>query len=378
MKILLLANHARRGGITSYAAVLARELVRRGHRVLVVTGGGEAAAQFESSGAEHRTLFLDTSSELNPRLLRSAATLRGWVEREGWQVVHAQTRVTQAVSALALRGLAVPRLTTCHGFFKTRFFRKLLPLWGDRVIAISRAVERHLTKDWGVAASRVAYVPHGVERLYEDEEIRRLRAEARRELRILPGSVLVGALGRLSPVKGYHVLAEAMAFLKETPAELILIGDGPEAGRLDTIIRARGTASRMRRIPAIANHHAILHAFDIFCAPSLQEGLGLAAMDAMARGTPVIASNVGGLPDLIRDGETGRLVPAGDPQALAAAIRELAADASARARLGSAGRRFVEREFTLNRMIDGTEQVYAELLRSAESAGPSSKDAHAN
>ncbi len=375
MKILILANHARRGGITSYVSVLARELVRRGHRVLVVTGGGETAPQFEAVGAEHRTLFLDTSSELNPRLWGSAAALRGWIDREGWQIVHAQTRVAQTVAAIALRGRDVPRVTTCHGFFKTRFFRKLLPLWGDRVIAISRAVEKHLLRDWALAPKRTAYVPHGVERLYADEELLRLREEARRELNIFSGSVLAGALGRLSPVKGYHVLIEAMALLKDVPVELVLVGDGPEAPRLDESIRALGVAARVRRIPAIANHHAILHAFDIFCAPSLQEGLGLAAMDAMARGTCVIASNVGGLPDLIRDGETGRLVPAGDAAALAAAIRGLASDAAARTRLGSAGRRFVEREFTLNRMIEGTERVYAELLSAAE-VPTSHKDAH--
>lgn len=362
MKVLLLANHARRGGITSYLTVLARELVRRGHRVLVVTGGGEAAAQFESAGAEHRKLFLDTSSELNPRLLTSVSLLRAWVEKEGWQIVHAQTRVAQGVSALALRGLSVPRVTTCHGFFKTRFFRRRFPWWGSRVIAISRAVEKHLLMDWKLEPSRIAYVPHGVERHFAAEEVERLRKQARQELQLLPGTVLIGALGRLSPVKGYHVLVEAMAYLKDLPVELALIGEGGEAARLDEIARAQGVAGRIRRIPGIPNHHAILHAFDIFCAPSLQEGLGLAALDAMARGTVVVASDVGGLSDLIRNGETGRLVPPQDAAALAGAIRDLALDTAARSRMGNAGQRFVDREFSLNRMITDTEQVYNEVL----------------
>lgn len=363
MKIILIANHARRGGITSYLMVLSRELVRRGHRVLVVTGGGEAVAQIEASGAEHRTLFLDTSSELNPRLLASAARLRGWVEKEGWQLVHAQTRVTQGVSLLALAGLGVPRVTTCHGFFKTRFFRKIFPWWGSRVIAISRAVERHLISDWRLDPEHVAYVPHGVERLYRDEELAALRREARGELKLPPGAVLIGALGRLSPVKGYHVLVEAMALLKDLPVELALIGDGAEAPRLDHSIRALGLGARIRRIPAITNHHVILHAFDIFCAPSLQEGLGLSVLDAMARGTAVAASRVGGLPDLIRDGETGRLAAPGDPAALAAVLRELVLDAPARNRMGTAARRFVEREFPLSRMIEETERVYDGVAR---------------
>jgi len=365
MKILLLANHARRGGITTYLVVLSRELVRRGHRVLVVTGGGEAAETITAAGAEHRTLFLDTSSELNPRLWRSAAVLRGWVEREGWQLVHSQTRVAQTVAALALRGLKVPRVTTCHGYFKTRFFRKALPLWGDRIIAISRAVERHLRDDWHVAPERVAYVPHGVEKLFSDDELESLRAQARKELNALPGAVTIGALGRLSPVKGYHVLVEAMAHLKDIPVTLTLIGDGAEAPRLDRMIRDLGLAARVRRIPSIPNHHVILHAFDLFCAPSLQEGLGLSVLDAMARGTAVVASRVGGLPDLIRDGETGRLTGPGDPASLAKGIRSMAEDPEGRRRMGAAGRRFVEREFTLARMIGDTEQVYGPLISQA-------------
>lgn len=362
MKILLLANHARRGGIASYLTTLARELVRRGHKVLLVTGHGESVSSWETAGAEHRTLFLDTSSEANPRLLASAAVLRGWVEREGWQVVHAQTRVAQTLSALALGGLGAARVTTCHGFFKTRILRRAFPFWGDRVIAISRAVERHLTVDWKVDPGRVAYVPHGVEKTWSDDEIVKARSLARKELNLAPATVLVGALGRLSPVKGYRFLIEAMAHLRETPVELLLIGDGEEAPRIEGRIRELNLVSRVRRVQSVPNHHAILHAFDIFCAPSLQEGLGLAALDAMARCTPVVASGVGGLNDLIRDGETGRLVKPADPEALARAIRELAADPDARNRLGAAGRRFVEREFSLCRMIDQTERVYQEAL----------------
>lgn len=369
MKILLLANHARRGGITTYLVVLSRELVRRGHRVLVVTGGGEAVEDFTRAGAEHRALFLNTSSELNPRLFASAAVLRKWVLDEDWQVVHAQTRVGQVVSAWALRGLDVPRVTTCHGFFKTRFFRKMFPFWGRQVIAISRAVERHLADDWSLKPETVAYVPHGVERLSSAAEIASGRRRAREELRLHPSTVLLGTLGRLSPVKGYHVLVEAMAHLGDLPLQWALIGDGAEATRLERRIAELGLASRVRRIPAIPNHHDILQAFDIFCAPSLQEGLGLSVLDAMARGTFVIASDVGGLPDLVRDGVTGRLVPPGDPAALAKVIRETALDEAARSRMGTAARRFVEREFTLGRMIGDTERVYEAALQKQSFSG---------
>lgn len=362
MKILLIANHARRGGITSYLTVLARELTRRGHRVLVVTGGGEGVESLTAAGAEHRTLFLDTSSELNPRLPASAMRLRRWIEAEGWQLVHAQTRVTQGVAAMALLGLRVPRVTTCHGFFRTRFFRRLFPWWGDRVIAISPAVRRHLLSDWKLDPSRAVLVPHGIEKCYSDADLKKHRDAARAELKLSTGSVLLGALGRLSPVKGYHVLIDAMSRLKDLPLEAVLIGDGPEADRLDAMIRERGLAAKVRRIPSVPNHHVILHAFDIFCAPSIQEGLGLAVLDAMARGTAVAVSDVGGLPDLVRNGETGCLVPPGDPDALAGAIRSLTVDPQARERMGTAGRRFVEREFTMNRMIQGTEGVYADAL----------------
>lgn len=362
MKLILLANHARPGGITTYLTVLARELVRRGHRVLVVTGGGEASEAMLRSGAEHRELFLDTSSELNPRMLTSASVLRSWVIQEGWQLVHAQTRVCQSVAALALRGLSVPRVTTCHGYFKTRFFRRCFPMWGDRVIAISRAVQRHLTEDWKLSADRITLVAHGVERLYSDEELAALRKRATEGLETKPGVLRLGTLGRLSPVKGYHVLIEAMALLRDIPVTLTLIGDGPESDRLGRMIGELSLEDRVRRLSSIPNDHVILHAIDVFCAPSLQEGLGLSVLDAMARGTSVIASRAGGLTDLIRNGETGRLVEPGDAKALAEGIRALHGDPSSRERMAAAGRRFVEREFTLSRMIADTERVYESLV----------------
>jgi glycosyltransferase involved in cell wall biosynthesis len=362
MKLILLANHARPGGITTYLTVLARELVRRGHRVLVVTGGGDASAAFLRSGAEHRELFLDTSSELNPRLLKSASTLRGWVTREGWQLAHAQTRVCQTVAALALRGLSAPRVTTCHGYFKTRFFRRLFPMWGDRVIAISRAVQRHLGEDWKLPPERITLVAHGVERLYSDEELAELRKRANDGLGARTSALRLGTLGRLSPVKGYHVLIEAMSLMRDIPVTLTLIGDGPEADRLDRMIRDLSLGERVRRLSSIPNDHVILHGIDVFCAPSLQEGLGLSVLDAMARGTSVIASRAGGLMDLIRDGETGRLVEPGNAKSLADGIRSLYDDPNSRERMAAAGRRFVEREFTLSRMIADTERVYESLV----------------
>ncbi len=331
--------------------------------MLVVTGGGEAVHQITDGGAEHRTLFLDTSSELNPRLWGSAAKLRDWIKREEWQVVHAQTRVTQGVSLAATLGLGVPRVTTCHGFFKTRILRKCFPWWGDRVIAISGAVERHLRIDWGIKPERIRLVRHGVEKRVEDEALPALRLQGRAELKVLDAITVVGALGRISPVKGYLILVDAMALLRDLPIELVLIGDGPAASELDARIRDLGLIGRIRRMASMPNHHVILHAFDIFCAPSLQEGLGLSILDAMARGTPVVASRVGGIPDLIRDESTGRLVPPGDAAALAGAIRSMALDPEGRIQTGLKAKRFVERTFTINDMMDGTESVYDELIR---------------
>jgi len=193
-------------------------------------------------------------------------------------------------------------------------------------------------------------------------------AAARRALGVEPARPLAVAVGRLSPEKGHQVLLDAMpSVLREVPgAVLLLAGDGPEEARLRHRARPLGDAVRFlgyRR--DVADVYA---AADVVVLPSLSEGLPNAALEGMAHGRPVVASAVGGVPEVVMDGVTGRLVPAGEPGALARALACALSDGALRAAWGSAGRDRVERCFSAPARAARLARLYTDLASSGPGA----------
>ncbi len=367
LKILLLANHLNPGGVSAYCLLLGRGLAERGHEVAIASGGGAWEKRARDAGIELIRAPLDTSSELNPKLWGAVRILDRRLRERPADIVHDQTRVTQVVSAFLARRRPFRRVSTCHGTFRRRFFRRLWPLWGETVIAVSGAVGRHLREDWKLDPSRVAVVPHGIPmpKLDANGEGDGLSRRMRQGWATSPDGILIGALGRLSPVKGYSVLLRAIASLKKEniPAHLVLVGDGPEGRALKELARNLGIGDRARFVPPLDDTRGFFAAVDIFCAPSIEEGFGLAILEAMAHAKPVVASRVGGIPGLVEDGTTGLLVPSGEAQALAEALGRLAHDTALRRTLGAASRRRAEERFSARRMIEDTEAVYRRLVR---------------
>ena len=180
----------------------------------------------------------------------------------------------------------------------------------------------------------------------------------------LKGKTLLGTVGSLTPEKGLDALLEAMPQLARQYPELRLciLGDGPLGPFLRKQAQDLGLQDRICFVGNVADLRPWLTAFDLFLLPSRSEGLPYALLEAMAMGRPVVASRVGGIPEVVLDGRTGALVPPGDPRALAAAIGELLQDVPKRQAWGQAGRAHVQREFTPEKMICRLEQLYEELL----------------
>ena len=141
-----------------------------------------------------------------------------------------------------------------------------------------------------------------------------------------------------------------------------IAGDGPERERLVAKAAAVGVADRVRWLGHRDDVPALLAAADLFVLPSLNEGLPLAAMEAMLAGVPIVATDAGGTGEIVRDGTTGVLVPPGDPLALSASIRALLGDRSRAARLAIAARELIEREHSAAAMVAETSRLYEELL----------------
>jgi glycosyltransferase involved in cell wall biosynthesis len=178
--------------------------------------------------------------------------------------------------------------------------------------------------------------------------------------------IVITAIGRLSPEKGHRYLLEAARRLADegVHARFVLAGDGPLRADLCAQASALGLSERLEFGGAFPDVAPILQATHIMAHPTLNDGRSVAVLGAMAWGRPVVASRVGGVPELVEDGVSGLLVPPGDADALARALAQLAADHALRRRLGEAGRkRFLAGRFSVDSVAEATLEVYGRVLR---------------
>ncbi len=228
----------------------------------------------------------------------------------------------------------------------------------DRVVAVSANVRDFCISHIGLPPEKVTLIYNGIE-LPADP---RISPEMARAILGLPskGKVL-GAVSRLDPAKGIDVLIRAMPCVEN--ATLVIVGDGAERAFLEELARELGVSGRILWAGYRPDVHKLLPAFDVFVQPSRFEGLPTTVIEAMAAGLPVVATAVGGTPEVVEDGVTGLLVPPADPAALAQAINHLLGDPPLRLALGRAGRERAAKQFSVEQMVRQTEALYMELCR---------------
>ena len=211
VKILHVTTHMNTGGIANYILSLAKALKEKGLECVIASSGGDMVAELERHGITHRILNIRTKFEFGPKALRSVFRIRRMIEDDGIDIVHCHTRVSQVAGYLASRMAKRPYMTTCHGFFKKKLGRRLFDTWGDKVIAISEPVKASLTRDFNVAPERIELIPSGVDVVrFRDIDSSEEISNYKRELNLGDG-LIIGTIGRLSPVKGHRVYIEAMS-----------------------------------------------------------------------------------------------------------------------------------------------------------------------
>ena len=357
MKILFIANHLNVGGISSYLLTLAGGLKQKGHQVYLVSGGGELEGKFIQAGI---TLFkapLKTKNEISPKIIFSFWKLRKAAQKFNIDLIHSHSRTTQVLGDLLGRSLAKPHIFTCHGFFKPKLSRRIFGCWGQKVIAVSQQVKEHLICDFKLDARKISVIHNGIDtKSFGDFSGRDLM---RKGLGV-NDNLLVGIIARLSNVKGHIYLIRAMPRVVKifSTARLLIIGEGKMKNALVKEADILGIKEKVLFIPFASNTRDLLAAMDIFVMPSLQEGLGLALMEAMAQGVAVVGSKVGGIKTLIQDRLNGLLVAPADAPALAQAIIILLNDSQLRRDLGARAREFIIANFSQEEMVDKTEAVY--------------------
>jgi sugar transferase (PEP-CTERM/EpsH1 system associated) len=246
--------------------------------------------------------------------------------------------------------------------------RRLLRPFFHRFLAVSRDLSAWLAETVRVAPSRLRQIYNGV-----DVAKFAPRGAAGRPPILPPGfapagAVVFGTVGRMQEVKDQPTLARAFVRLLalhpelKATARLALVGDGPLRARCAEILAAAGIAD-LAWLPGERSDVAdVLRACDVFVLPSLGEGISNTILEAMATGLPVVATAVGGNPELVTDGETGALTPAADPEAMARAMAPYALDESRRRTHGAAGRATAERRFSLEAMVAAYVDVYDHAL----------------
>ena len=285
--------------------------------------------------------------------------------------VHGHKAALVAVLARAFLKDKAPMVVSVHNYpsyYKSNVINRIAGSFALRfivrkackVIAVSDAVKRDLIKLDHLEASRIVTIHNGI-----DAKAIAKNGEAgvdvlKEALGIGDGDIVIGTAGRLIEGKGHLVLIEAAdQLLKDNPhAKVVIAGDGPERKRLEDRI----STLKLKKSVILPGFMDDLGPFfslvDVFVLPSFSEAFGIVLLEAMNAGCPVVASEAGGIPEIVRDGETGLCFHAGDADKLAAAVRRLLDDEGLRTKLIRNAKRMVKEEFSLDKMSQETEKVY--------------------
>ena len=366
VKILHITRHLDIGGIPRCVLDLSSALRTNGHQIVVASMGGVQVAALEASGIRHYRIPLCGKFEFGPGLWHSWLALLPLLRKESFDIVHAHTRMAQVLAHLLERFHGIPAVTTCHGFFKPNPGRRFWPCWGQKVIAVSPAVAEHLATMHRVPNNRIVCIPNGIDaskyiHFHDPEKLFSLRAD----LDIPRQARVVGTTARLSPVKGLDDLIKAFSILapKHPNFYCLIVGEGNARTDLEKLVRDLGLDGRVIFSGAVDDVAPYLALMDIFVLPSLMEGLGLSILEAFAAGKPVIASCVGGIVDVVKNGTTGILVQPRSPQQVAQAIETLFENSVLAQSLAAEASRVVRDRFSLTSMASQIQSVYSCLQR---------------
>lgn len=359
MRVLQVLPSLHVGGVERGVIDLSRAMKKRGEYPVVMSSGGELVGELQKIGVPHYTLPVHKKSLLALSLVPDIVDV---IQRERIEIVHARSRVPAWLAWLAARKAGVPFVTTCHGYYSHHPLSTVMG-WGKRVIAISQVIGRHMIDDFGVAPERIRLVHRGVD-LSQFSYQPWNKREKNLTLRIVN-------VGRLSPIKGQVEFLKSIHLLKQKiqkPLEVWLVGSEGKGKTkytelvrktikqldLESCVQLLGTR---RDIPELISKADLL-----VLSTLVPEAFGRVIVEAGAVGTPVIATRLGGLLDIVDSGENGLLVEPGDVKGMAGAMQDILTNPKMAEKFTANLRKKVETEFTLDKMTDETLKVYKEVL----------------
>lgn len=354
------------GGPVDHAVDVAVGLAGRGVDSHVVGPPGPGTARAERAGVVWHPVAATSKRDL-PGLLRLAGQLRrlrpdvlhlqdrraGWVGRalapalRGTRVVYTLHGVPDALSDLVGGNRRVADRRRRDGLYYLHGERWITRWSGAEVVSPSAAVATYAVEHVGLAPERVHVVANGVDHL-------RFLPGERGPTR--PGELVVAWIGSLEPVKGLDVLVDALAGVESV--RVLLAGDGPSRDALVARLAAAGLTDRVELLGRVADPEEVLERADALLLTSLAESCPMVLLQAMSAGLPALATAVGGVPEVLREGREGLLVPAGDAARVAVALSVLRDDPVRRRAMGDAARERVLAAYTLEHCLDRLGAVY--------------------
>jgi glycosyltransferase involved in cell wall biosynthesis len=340
---------------------LLQGLRQRGVEAVLVCPRGSAIAA-EMQGCGGRVHEIPMRGDLDLGLLWRLGRI---IRQERPDIVHLHSRrgadlLGGIVARLAgVKTVLTRRVDNPESPFVARWKYRLY----DRVITISEGIRQVLLAE-GVDPELLVSIRSAV-----SPDAYRARCDPdwfRQTFGLAGTGTVLAVIAQLIPRKGHHVLLQALPGLLEAFPEVhvIFFGQGPLEDKLRRQARQAGLADRVTFAGFRTDLPQILPCLDLVVHPALMEGLGISLLQAAGAGVPIVAVNAGGMPEVVRDGINGLLVPPGDSAALAAAIRRLLSDRPLMQRMGQAGRALVASEFSIDRMVEGNLRVYGELCAS--------------
>ncbi|MFH1709308.1 MAG: glycosyltransferase family 4 protein [Planctomycetota bacterium] len=352
MRILVLTDQLTPSGSISALLGLMAGLRRRNHTVQVVCFGGRRIGQFEAHGVVVRAIrpFLFTLPWLGN--FRPVVEITRSFRPD---IIQVETTALLAAGVRLGRLLGVPVITVVHKYLHEG--ERIRPALNARTwfVTVSQALREYLVNTLKVPKERITVVADGIDpALYQPAA-----AIGAREI------PAVGMAGTYHPERGHAAFLGAARLMLEAKRDLMffIAGYGPGEERVKRQARALGIYPRVTFVSDFFDVREVLGLFDICVVPSLREGLGYLALEAMAMGKPVVASSVGGLVDVVADGETGLLVQPDNPEKLAGKVMQLLDHPDQAARMGARGREQVAAAFGVDAMVDGMLAVYLSQVR---------------
>lgn len=380
IKVAQIITRLDRGGSTDVVLLIASKLNQIGYQTTLISGftvdPPENMEEYISRAGVKRICIHRLRREINPfNDFLALVKLYRIIRKEKFDIVHTHTSKAGLLGRMAAWLARTPIIFhhphghVFYGYFGSLtskaiiLMEKLSALFTDRIFTLTELGKKDHIKFKIGPAEKFLPVYCGIE-LSKFSDVKIDPVQKKKEFEISPHELVVGMVARLVPVKGCEYFIKACAQVKKeiSNTKFMLIGDGPMKDELKRLSSQLGISESIIFTGNRNDVPELLNIFDLFVLSSLNEGLGRVLIEAQACGKPVVATNVGGIPEVVKDGQTALLVPSKNVSRLAQAVVSLLKDESRARKMGEAGRKWVDAKFSSELMMEKITQSYDEFI----------------